>query len=419
MKTWIQVLAGLLAGTLIALLIPQELILSGNTIVISEAVYSIATTVLSMGRYIILPLFFFSMVISVSQMQRKSVFIKNTFKTTGIIAAFTLLLVIIGVISSLMISPGQIPVVIDTSYKVSIPSFKELLDASFPSNVFSVFLSNFDQKNNLFIPLFVLAIILGYFITKTSREESEPTYNLIDSLSRIIFKINEYFLKVVILWVTILTASYVLIIKSIINIEIFIPLTLMLVILTVLIIFIIYPIIFYYASGKRNAFKYIFAQIPSLITAAVTGDQFFTGSIITSSHKKQYRVKREISGFNLPYLTLFSKAGTALVSIISFIVILKSYSSLEITPSQILWVGAMSFLISFCLPTKAVGSSIASISLLCSLYGYGGMEESFIILTPAFPIIAAVSTVINTATITLIDLIIDPEKRELNTEDNF
>lgn len=416
MRTWIQVLAGLLVGTLIALLIPREIIISGNAILTSDIVYSIASKVLSIGRYIILPLFFFSMIISISQMQRKNVFFKNIIKVTGVMAAFTLLLVIIGVISSLMISPGQIPVVIDTTYKVNVPSLGELITASFPDNVFSVFLSNFDQKSNMFIPLFVLALVLGTFITKTSREESEPTYNLIDSLSRISFKINEYFLRILVLWITILSASYIIIVRDIKNIETFIPLSIMLLILTVIIIFIIYPIIFYYTSGKRTSFKYIIAQMPSLIIAAITGDQFFTGTIITSSHKRVYRVKREISGFNLPFLTLFSKSGTALVSIISFIVILKSYSSLEITPSQILWVGAMSFLISFCLPTKAVGSSIASIALLCSLYGYGGMEESFIILTPAFPIITAVSTVINTATITLVDLIIDPEKSDLSSE---
>ncbi len=120
-----------------------------------------------------------------------------------------------------------------------------------------------------------------------------------------------------------------------------------------------------------------------------------------------------MSGFNLPFLTLFSKSGTALVSVITFIVILKSYSSLEITASQILWVGIVSFLISFCLPTKAVGGTIASLFLLCSLYGYGGMEDSFIILTPAFPIIAAISTILNTATIILINIMMDPNKKVL------
>ena len=64
------------------------------------------------------------------------------------------------------------------------------------------------------------------------------------------------------------------------------------------------------------------------------------------------------------------------------------------------------------LPTKGVGSSIASLFLLCSLYGHGGtMEDSFLILSPAFPIITAVSTVINTATIIMINLILDPDKR--------
>lgn len=419
MKTWIQVLAGVAAGIIIALLLPEEIIISGEPVIVSELIGSFAYSAISMGRYLVLPLLFFSMVISVSQLQRNHNFLKSILKATVLAAAFTLFLVVIGVIASIIFSPGQIPVVIDNSQSITVPSFKNLLDISFPNNIFTIFQNNFDQKNSMFFPFFVLALILGIFITKTSREESEPTFNIIDSLSRITFKVTEYFLKISFLWVTILSCSYVVILKNIVDFRIFLPLTVMLLILTVVIVFVIYPIIFYYLCGKRSPIKYLFAQMTTLISAAITGDQFFTNILLIPSQKKYYRIKRENSGFDIPFLTLFSKGGTALVSIISFIVILKSYSSLEITASQILWVGSMSFLISFCLPTKALGSSVALLSILCALYGYGGMEESYTILTPAFPIIAAIATVINTATIVLIHLILDPDKVNLRTENDY
>lgn len=416
MKTWVQVLAGIAAGIIIAILLPEEIIVSGNPVVISEIIGSFSATVISIGRYLVLPLLFFSMIISISQLKRNHNFFKSLLKVISATGAFTLLLIIIGVIASLLFSPGQIPVLIDNSHQIHIPGLKELISLSFPNNIFSVFQSNFNQDNSMFIPFFVLAIILGITITKTSREESEPTFNIIDSLSRITFKITEYFIKISFIWVTILTCYYVIVLRSIVDIKIFIPLTVMLTILTIFIVLILYPVIFYYVCGKRNPFKYMFFQMTTLLTAAITGDQFFTNTVLIPGQKKCFGIKRENSGFNIPFLALFSKGGTALVSIISFIVILKSYSSLEITASQILWVGAMSFLISFCLPTKAIGSSVASLSILCALYGYGGMEESFTILTPAFPIIGAVATIINTATITLINLILDPDKGELKDE---
>lgn len=414
MKTWIQVLAGIAAGIIIALILPEEFIVAGDTVLTSDVISSITSTTFSIGRYLVLPLLFFSMVISISQLQRDKNFIKVTAKTLALTAIFSILLVIVGVISAVIFSPGQIPVVIDNNYQVDIPSFKELLDLSFPSNIFSVFQYDFSQSSSLFIPFFVFAIILGIFITKTSREESEPTFNLIDSLSRISFKASQYFLRVSFIWVTIITCFYITTLKNVQDIKIFMPLTIMLLVLTIIIIFIIYPIVFYYTCDKRNPFKYIFSELPTLLTSAISGDLFFTNILLVSSQKKSFRIKRENAGFTTSFLVLFSKGGTALVSIISFIIILKSYSSLEITASQILWVGIMSFLISFCLPTKAIGSTVASLSILCALYGYGGMESSFTILAPAFPIIGAIATVINTATILLINLILDPEKNQFN-----
>jgi len=404
MKTSVQVLVGAVLGALIAVLLPADnLILTFIT--------GLSTNLLLIGRYIVLPLMFFSLIVSVTQLQRDKVLVKNSFKLLALSAIFALLLVIVGITSSLLFSPGQIPVVIDGIQSVSVPSFQELLNQSFPGNIFSIFQGNFDGENNQFIPFFVLAIILGVFFTITTREEIEPTFNLVDSLSRLFFKINEYFFKISYIWVAILTAAYVIQIKNILDITIFLPLTIMLGTITFIVLFVIYPLIFYFVSGKKNPFKFMFLEIPTLISTIITGDQFFSSGAVILTQKREFKIKREYSGYNIPLLTLFSKAGTALVSVITFIVILKSYSSLEITATQILWVGVMSFLISFCLPTKMVGSSIASLFLLCALYGYGGIEDSFIILSPSFPILASVSTLLNAATIIIINTIMDPDKR--------
>ncbi|QEN04852.1 dicarboxylate/amino acid:cation symporter [Thiospirochaeta perfilievii] len=404
MKTSVQVLVGAVLGALIAVLLPADnLILTFIT--------GLSTNLLLIGRYIVLPLMFFSLIVSVTQLQRDKLLVKNSFKLLALSAIFALLLVIVGITSSLLFSPGQIPVVIDGIQSVSVPSFQELLNQSFPGNIFSIFQGNFDGENNQFIPFFVLAIILGVFFTITTREEIEPTFNLVDSLSRLFFKINEYFFKISYIWVAILTAAYVIQIKNILDITIFLPLTIMLGTITFIVLFVIYPLIFYFVSGKKNPFKFMFLEIPTLISTIITGDQFFSSGAVILTQKREFKIKREYSGYNIPLLTLFSKAGTALVSVITFIVILKSYSSLEITATQILWVGVMSFLISFCLPTKMVGSSIASLFLLCALYGYGGIEDSFIILSPSFPILASVSTLLNAATIIIINTIMDPDKR--------
>lgn len=406
MKASIQVILGLISGALLALLLPE-----GN--IILTFMTEISTVVLSLGRYIALPLLFLSMVISVTQLQRKQLLLKSFLKLLGLSVAFSLLLVLIGIVASLIFSPSQIPVVIDGIRNIEVPSLLDLVKLSFPENFFSVFQSDLTTQANQFVPFFVLAIFLGYFFTKPSREVVEPTYNLVDSLSRIFFLVNKYFMRIAYFWVTILTAAYIVMIKNILDLEIFLSLTYMLVIITAVVVLIIYPIIFYYTCGKRNPFKYLWCEFSVIFTALLSGDLFFTSTTLIHSQKDNFKIKRESSGFNIPFLLLFSKAGTAMVSVITFIVILKSYSSLEITATQILWVGIVSFLVSFCLPTKAVGSSIASLYLLCSIYDYGGIEDSYIILSPAFPILGTVTTIINSSTIVLINVLLDPEKRLL------
>ncbi len=406
MKTFIQVLAGIIAGILLAILLPKD---GAVLAFISE----LSTTILSMGRYLILPLMFFTLIVSVCQLQRSNILFLSFLKLVGITAGFTLFLVLIGIGASLLSATGQIPVVIDGVQNVTVPSLKELVNLSFPNNFFSVFQSKLGPDNNQFVPLFILAILFGYFFTKSSKEEVEPTLNLVDSLSRIFYRINHYFTRISFIWVTILTCYFTVNIRSILDIQIFLPLIILLLSITLFIILIIYPAIFYYTCGRRSFIKYLIHQLPTLLVASVTGDQFFVGTVLIPNHKDKFKISRETSGFNLPFLTLFSKSGTALISVISFIVILKSYSSLEITASQILWVGVSSFLISFCLPTKPVGSAIASLYVLCSFYGFGGMEDSFIILSPAFPLIASITTLLNSATIILINIIMDPEKKAL------
>ncbi|MBN2617456.1 MAG: dicarboxylate/amino acid:cation symporter [Spirochaetales bacterium] len=406
MKTSIQVLAGVAVGILLALLLPEGNIIFGYIVKISAIAISV-------GRYIILPLMLFSMIVSVYKLQEKKDLFKYFLGNIGISAIFSAGLVIIGVIISLIFTPEQIPVVIDGLYTENVPGFLELIQSSFPDNFFNLFNGNFNDNSSQFVPFFLFALIFGIFLTKNSKEEIEPTYNLIDSLSRIFYKINFYFYKIAFVWVTIITTSYVLTIKNIVDFEIFKPLIILLVILTLVIILVVYPIIFYYLNNKENPFKYILTKLPLILISSFTGDQLFSISSLIHTQKESLNIKRDYSGYNIPFLTLFSKSGTALVSVISFIVILKSYSSLEITAIQILWVGIMSFLVSFCLPTKAVGSIIASLFLLCSLYGYGGMEDSFIILSPIFPILISVSTVINSSTILLINIINNPEKNKI------
>ncbi len=59
-------------------------------------------------------------------------------------------------------------------------------------------------------------------------------------------------------------------------------------------------------------------------------------------------VPRKVGAVTLPLFAMFGRAGTALTSTIAFFIILKSYSSLEISLEQVLWTIFFAFVPQFC-----------------------------------------------------------------------
>ena len=72
-----------------------------------------------------------------------------------------------------------------------------------------------------------------------------------------------------------------------------------------------------------------------------------------------------------PLFAVFGRTGTALVASATFLLVLNSYSSLEITFMQVLWTLLFSLLISLTLGTVPGLGSYVALSTLCAIYGKG------------------------------------------------
>jgi len=84
----------------------------------------------------------------------------------------------------------------------------------------------------------------------------------------------------------------------------------------------------------------------------------------------------------MPIFTIFGRAGTALTVTVSFIVILKSYSSLGIAAVDMLWLMGIAILLSFFLGRFPSGGAYIALATVCALYGRG-FEAGYLILKPA------------------------------------
>ena len=75
-----------------------------------------------------------------------------------------------------------------------------------------------------------------------------------------------------------------------------------------------------------------------------------------------------------------------MVTSVCFIVILRSYSMLEIQMAQVIWVGFWAFLLSFLLGEHPAGGAFLLLTILCIKYG-GGYEAGYLLLRGAAPIL--------------------------------
>jgi len=128
--------------------------------------------------------------------------------------------------------------------------------------------------------------------------------------------------------------------------------------------------------------------------AFFSGDSFFSLGLAARMTRENLGVPRKVGAVNLPLFAMFGRAGTALTSTIAFFIILKSYSSLEISLDQVFWTISFAFLLSFALPSVPGLGAYINLSLLCSLYGRG-LENGYLNLQPILPVLVSFSALLD------------------------
>lgn len=406
MKLWISSILAILVGTLAALFIPFGD--SAQTILLK---YS--DLALNMGRYVIFPFVFFSLAIAVCKLRREKSLLRTMIFTAAYIVGSNLLLVLIGVITTLIFSPTRIPLIVETQTIFNLSDQTAGLMQIFPQNMFTVLTGG----SNVLLPLYFLSFTLGVIMSK-DREISEPAFNLFDSLSRILYELNIVVTRITPILLMGLTYSLVKSIKEITEPAMFKDLFLILIVTSLLVLFIIYPLILFLADKKTNPYKSLYAILVPLLTGLISGDSFFSLSMLSRTGKENLNISRRITAITFPLSAMFGKAGTAMVTSISFLTILKSYSSLEITLYQIFWVILFSFLVSFTMASIPALGAYTALYMLSEIYSkaHSGHTDSYLLIKPIVPILIGIAALIDVATSALITILINRSKVKLQGE---
>ena len=391
MKIWIKVLLGAFIGGLLGVYLPAK----------SADFFTVfAELVINIGYYVLFPLIFFSLAVGIFELRKEGLTLRVLGRGAAYLVASTLITVLLGIASVILLAPDRIPIIIEQESIYAVPSLAEVLFSLFPRNVFTVFSSS----SLYLLPLYLLALFLGLNFT-FDRSITRPAVQLFDSIARVLYHANRFLVEILGLGMIALTANLFFTIRSIPEFELFGQLLLLLAIDTVLLLFGIFPLILYFLSGKENPYKWLYGITTPLLAAAVSGDINFTLSSLIHHGRENLGISRRVGSAVLPLYALFGKAGTAMVTSVAFVVILKSYSSLGVSLPAVAWVFVFSFLVSFISGPFPGSAAFISLAVLCSWYGKG-IEEGYLILRPVMPLLISFGVLIDTATAAFAGLLV-------------
>ena len=377
MKVWIKLLVGSAIGIIIGLFLPHE-----NQRVLSAFIW-LEKVALGIGRYAVVPILVFSLTIAIYEMRQDGIFWPMVFRNFLVIGCTSLFVIVLGIFVTLLFTPDRIPILIEEQVDViSLGTAQGIIDL-FPSNM----LSALTGQGIYLMPVYIFAFFLGMGLSY-DRNYSKPILSLTDSLSRIFYHVSTFFSEVLGFIMIILSCYWAIRFHTALQADVFRDLIILLAVFSVVLGFGVFPLFLYFLRPKVNPWRIIYGSLSPAVAGFFSGDINFTLPVLLRHAKENFGIRRRSNATSLALFSTFSRGGSAMVAAIAFIVIIKSYSSLEITTPDLLSIAIRAFGISFLLARHPGDGAYIALAVLCMGYGKN-FEAGYLILKPlAFYLIA-------------------------------
>jgi Na+/H+-dicarboxylate symporter len=383
MKIWVKLALGSLIGTMIGFFLPFD-----NQTLISVFAW-LEKLSLGIGRYTVVPILVFSLTIAIYELRQDGLFWPLVLRNFLVIIGASLFVIIAGILATLFFPPSRIPILIEEQLEaVSLNTADNILDL-FPPNMFSVL-----ANSGIYIfPACVFAFFLGMGLSY-DRNYTKPVISLVDSLSRIFYHIASFFSEILGFIMIILAAYWAVRFHGVLRADVFRDLVILLGIFSLVLSFGILPLFLYILKPKTNPWVILYGSLGPAVAAFFSGDINFSLPVLLRHTKENFGARRRSNAVTLTLFTAFCRAGSAMVAAASFIVIIKSYSSLGISAADVLSIGIRAFAISFLLARHPGDGAYTALAVLCQGYGRG-FEAGYLILKPMAFYLVAVGTFID------------------------
>lgn len=385
MKVWIKYLLGTILGVIAAFVLPLN-IPSVNSFVTNANEFA-----LRFGRYAVLPFLVFGVSFSMFKLRQDKKILKTAAWTFGTLIAFSLILAILGLLTILIFKLPRIPISGEKMNKVPSLDIKNLFMSVFPYSGFEALLNG-----SYLLPAFVFAAFAGAGCASDSAS-SRPVVQILESLSKLCYTVASFFVEWLSIGMIAISCYWIVQAKTVFENATFVPLFVMLLVDFVILAGLIYPLILRLFCKDLRPFHVLYASICPLLISFFSGDSNVSLLVASRHGKESLGIHDEAGNFSFPLFSIFSRGGTALVTSICFVTILRSYTDLGFTVFDIFWIFVASFSVSFVLGALPQGGAFVALIALCSMYGRG-FGEGYLLLRAAAPLICSFAAAFDVVT---------------------
>ncbi|MCG8479106.1 MAG: dicarboxylate/amino acid:cation symporter [Spirochaetales bacterium] len=392
MKTWVRYVVGAIIGVVLGIVLP---IRGGDTLSLLTQLSSI---VVRIGRLLVFPLAFFSMIVAVDELRENRRLWKTLYPTAATLVAATFVAVIIGALAVVVLQPQRVPPMVQEGQLARLPNVLSLVEQALPGNLFRVIVLG----DNALVMILVLGAAIGSAL-HFDREITSPVSLVADSANRILYRINGGLSATAGLLLAIPAAAMLVQIRVVEDLMLFGQFLLVVSSAALFVGLVVYPAVIYLLdrSNPSRSLRWLRLMTGPGLAAAASGDVFFSLATMTHTLKEDLGVPRRVGGSVAPLTAVFGRAGTALVSVAGFLLVIRSYTALDVGFGEVVQLIVVAVMYSFLLGRFPAGAVLVLLSYLAARYGRG-MEESYLILLPVMPLLERVGAWLDTMTVGLV-----------------
>lgn len=339
--------------------------------------------------YAFIPFLLVSLIAGIGKLIESREWKKFSLHNILLIIGSNLALSLLGGIFVFLYAPSKIKITQQFQNTQTINSWSESISQFLPQNTLSLL---FSPEINL-LPLYIFLVALGitlYF----SQKEGMLLREILESSARVLYKLNSFIINISCISFFFLSGFFIFRIKELFIYSSFLPLVTYLFVASFILIFAILPIVGRSLFSFKKTYYFLYCFKKTIIYSFLSGDRLSSLTFMLKESRESYLIPRYFSSIQVPLYTLFFRGGNAFVSVITFVTLMKSYSSLFIGLDQIFLISLAIFIISFILfDTRSI--FLLGMTFLSAYYG-GNMEQSYLNLIPIMGLLAGISALLDT-----------------------